>query len=143
MRYIVTLSVIFLLSMPVFSQQDMALTSTFYAATTPVPATAPSEIAWVAPVFPGGQARMMTLISDGITYPELAQENNIEGFVVVRLSLTASGMITKVETLRSLGFGCDEVVLKQVAKLPAFKPALHYGEVVESSVVIPVRFRLR
>ena len=85
----------------------------------------------------------MAFITDGITYPELARENNIEGSVVVRLSLTAGGEIIGVETLRSVGFGCDEAVLEQIALLPAFKPGFRYGQGVESTVIIPVRFRLR
>lgn len=143
MKFLFSLSAILLFSTAVFSQNDLALASTFYQELSPSVPAAPNEIAWVRPTFPGGQARMMELITTGITYPELAQENNIEGSVVVRLSLTADGEVSGVETLRSVGFGCDKVVLERVAMLPAFKPGLFNGKGIESTIIIPVRFRLR
>jgi protein TonB len=142
MKFLFSLSVILFSSTAVFSQQDIALTSTFYQALSPSVPAGLNEVAWVKPTFPGGQAEMIAFITNGITYPELAQENNIEGAVVIRLSLTADGEIFGVETLRSIGFGCDEAVLERGAKLPAFKSGLRYGQGVENTVVIPVRFRL-
>jgi protein TonB len=143
MKCLFSLSVILLFSMSVFSQHDIALTNTSYRELSPGVPVGPKAAAWVEPAFPGGQEKMLAFITEGITYPELAQENNIEGFVVVRLSLTADGEIIEVETLRSVGFGCDEAVLERVAMLPAFTPGLRYGQGVESTVTIPVRFRLR
>lgn len=143
MKLLFSLSIILFSTTTVFSQHDIASTNTFYRELSPGVPTSLSEKAWEEPAFPGGQEKMLAFITAGIDYPELAQDNNIEGFVVVRLSLTSVGEIIGMETLQSLGYGCDEAVLERVALLPAFKPGLRYGQGVESTVVIPVRFRLR
>ncbi|WP_026232175.1 energy transducer TonB [Neolewinella persica] len=143
MKLILSISALLFFSASVIGQREMALADVAPLQERTDMASDAQEIAWVAPAFPGGQAKLMKLISDGLTYPELAWENSIEGTVVLRLTIAADGAISNVDVLRSLGFGCDEAVLEQVGKLPPFKPGLIYGQGTESTFDVPVWFRLR
>ncbi|MFK8161506.1 MAG: energy transducer TonB [Lewinella sp.] len=143
MKSIFYISLLLIISASMAGQQDIA---SVMLPTLPQETMVTSdfeEAAWVAPTFPGGQEKLMRLIAVGLDYPELARENNIEGTLVLRLTVATDGEISNVDILRSLGFGCDEAVLAQIYQLPPFKPGLIYGKGVESIFDVPVRFRLR
>jgi protein TonB len=86
-------------------QRDIALVRLPPQPTKTVVVSGPQEVAWVASAFPGGRAKLIKLISDGLAYPELAWENSIEGTVVLRLTVAADGAVSSVDVFRSLGFG--------------------------------------
>lgn len=143
MKMILTITILLFLSVSAISQPDVAMTAPEPLSLKTMMSGGSAEVAWVAPAFPGGQTELMKFITHGLAYPELAWENSIEGTVLVRLTIAADGNVSNATILRSLGFGCDEAVLEQVLSLPPFRPGLVYGQVMESTMDIPVRFRLR
>ncbi len=94
------------------------------------------------PEFPGGQSALITFLRENINYPELAQENGIEGTLILLLQIREDGQITQTDILRGLGCGIDENVLRAIERMPRWEPAVFNGKNVTTWKLLPVRFRL-
>ncbi len=104
------------------------------ADTTP---TDPSQIkAYRAPKYvpPGGADTQPELVGDyKPPYPEEAKKNEIEGTVVLKVTIDEEGVVTDVKVLRGLGFGLDEAAAAAMRK-HKFKPAVKDGEKVGTTI---------
>jgi len=78
-----------------------------------------------------------------IVYPELAQKNFVEGKVLAEVTIDAEGKVQDVVILKSLGFGCDEQVVKTLSEMPNWTPATRNGVSIPQTTIIPVQFRLQ
>ncbi len=94
------------------------------------------------PVFPGGEGELLAYIAKNIHYPVIAQENGIQGRVVVRFVVTKTGMVDKVEVLRSLDPSCDKEAIRVVKTLPKFIPGKQNGVNVSVWYTLPVVYKL-
>lgn len=74
------------------------------------------------PMFPGGETALMKFISKNITYPIRAQQNRIQGKVVLRFVVSDKGQVNTVEIVRSLHPDCDTEAIRVVNLLPDFIP---------------------
>lgn len=74
-------------------------------------------------------------------YPEYAKQNNMEGTVMVRVTLSDRGKIEDARVVESSNNMFDEPALTAVRRF-RFKPAYNRGEPVRSTVMVPVHFRL-
>lgn len=74
-------------------------------------------------------------------YPEYAKQNQIDGTVMVRVTLSAKGKIEDARVVESSNNMFDEPALTAVRQF-RFKPAYNRGEPVRSTVMVPVHFRL-
>jgi protein TonB len=92
--------------------------------------------------FPGGQDALVNYLSSNIVYPAAAQKNKIEGEVYARLVIHSNGKISDVEVLNTLGYGCDEEVLRVLKAMPTWKPAILGGKKVAAYFLFPVTFSL-
>ena len=78
-----------------------------------------------------------------IKYPSRARERGQEGRLEVSVSVSALGKVTKVVLLSSSGHVLlDKAALKAVKRW-RFKPAIHHGQAVAATVVVPYEFRLQ
>ena len=75
-------------------------------------------------------------------YPEEARKNDIEGRVMLRVYVGASGRVEKVRVLKGIGFGCDESAVRHAKKNWRFRPAIQSGSVVGMWIPVPVTFVL-
>lgn len=76
-------------------------------------------------------------------YPEIAQQNNWEGRVVVKAYINADGSVGEVQVAKSSGHSeLDEAALAAV-KRTKFEPAKRGDEVVAAWVRVPVTFALQ
>jgi len=78
-----------------------------------------------------------------VHYPTLAQENNIEGTVVVAISVDDCGWVTERQLVRSVHSLLDEAALTATENLKWMMPAVEEGQPVAGTVMVPLRFRLR
>ena len=92
--------------------------------------------------FPGGQQALVSFLGSNIEYPDAAQKNKIEGQVMARIVIHSNGTVSDIEIISSLGYGCDEEVLRVLSKLPKWKPAKAKGQKVASYFLFPVNFTL-
>jgi len=94
------------------------------------------------PQFPGGDSELQAFLNKNIKYPIIAQENGIQGKVVLRFVVTKTGVVDKVEILRSLDPACDREAIRVVKNLPTFIPGKQNGVNVSVWFVLPVVYRL-
>ncbi len=93
--------------------------------------------------FPGGEPALLKFISDNIRYPAIAQENEVQGVVILRFKLSKDGSIGDVKIVRSLESSCDQEAMRVVKSLPRFTPARQQGIPVPVWFTLPIRFRIQ
>ena len=93
--------------------------------------------------FPGGQAALMKWLSNNIRYPEAAQQNDIQGRVVVKFVVEKDGSIGHAEIARGVDKDLDREALRVVNKMPKWQPGKNNGVAVRSYFNLPVTFRLQ
>lgn len=95
------------------------------------------------PVFPGGEAALLKYVADHIRYPAMAQENNIQGRVVVQFVVTKTGSIGQVKVVRSKDPDLDREAIRVVKSLPKFTPGKMNGHPVNVWYTLPINFKLQ
>ena len=70
-----------------------------------------------------------------------ARRNRKQGFVILKLTLSANGSTSRVRVLRGLPFGLTESAIKAACKLE-FNPAVKNGQMVSQWVTAEYVFRL-
>jgi len=94
------------------------------------------------PQFPGGETALMSSISQNLTYPKIAQENGIQGKVILRFKVEADGSISNISVVRSLDPACDKEAIRLIKLLPKFIPAKQNGVNVAVWYTLPIAFKL-
>jgi len=97
----------------------------------------------VMPDFPGGQKAMLQWLSDNLIYPVIAQEQGIQGRVIVRFVVGPDGRVSGAEIQRSLDPSCDREALRVVNRMPRWIPGKQNGQAVSVYYTLPVLFRLQ
>ena len=82
----------------------------------------PYEAVEQMPTFPGGETELMKFIRDNLKYPVIAQENGIQGRVILRFVVSKTGTIDNVTVLRSLDPTCDKEAIRVVKSMPKWIP---------------------
>ena len=95
------------------------------------------------PQFPGGQQELLKFIADELKYPVIAQENGIEGMVVVQFVVKADGHVGDIKVVRSLDPYCDKEAIRVVQALPQWVPGKQNGRNVPVYYTLPIRFKLQ
>lgn len=94
------------------------------------------------PSFPGGTQALLKFIYDNVIYPQIAVENNIQGRVIVKFCVTATGSVNQISVVKGLDAEVDKEVIRVVGLLPAFKPGKQSGKPVPVWFILPVAFKL-
>lgn len=92
--------------------------------------------------FPGGMDALKTFLSTTVRYPEAAEQNNVQGKVVVSFIVEKDGSITQVRIAKSVNVDLDKEALRVVNKMPKWNPGTNKGVPVRSYFTLPVTFRL-
>jgi TonB family protein len=74
-------------------------------------------------------------------YTQEARDLKLEGEVLLEVSFSAAGSLHVNKVVRGLGHGLDEAAIAAANKI-RFKPALRYGQPVDSTAVVHVMFQL-
>ena len=102
----------------------------------------PYEAVEQMPTFPGGETELMKFIRDNLKYPVIAQENGIQGRVILRFVVSKTGTIDNVTVLRSLDPTCDKEAIRVVKSMPKWIPGKQNGNNVPVYFTLPVVFKL-
>ena len=94
------------------------------------------------PSFPGGQGALMQWLSENVKYPVVAQENGVQGRVVVAFVVEKDGSITDVRVVRSIDPVLDQEAQRVMMSMPRWKPGTKNGSAVRVKYNVPVSFRL-
>ena len=95
------------------------------------------------PEFPGGMAELMKFLSKNIKYPTIAQENGIQGRVIVQFVVNQDGSIVDPVVMRSVDPYLDKEALRVISSMPKWKPGMQRGKAVRVKYTVPVTFRLQ
>ena len=95
------------------------------------------------PEFPGGIQELMSFLSKNIKYPSIAQENGIQGRVIVQFVVEKDGTPTEFKVIRSVDPYLDAEALRVMKEMPKWKPGMQRGQVVRVKYTIPVTFRIQ
>jgi len=94
------------------------------------------------PQYPGGESELMSYIAKNLKYPVIAQENGIQGKVVLRFVVSKSGVVDKIEVVRSLDPACDKEAVRVVKTLQRWIPGKQNGVNVSVYYTLPIAFKL-
>jgi len=123
------------------------------------------------PSFPGGEAELMGFIARNIKYPKVAEENGVQGRILVKFIIEKDGSLSNAKVLENpKGSGASPVVvtammpekerqdaeghnagvqamrdeaIRVVNAMPRWSPGKQNGNVVRCNFVIPVTYRLQ
>lgn len=93
--------------------------------------------------FPGGQAALMKWLGNNIRYPESAQQNDIQGRVVVKFVVEKDGSIGQATIAKGVDKDLDREAIRVVKKMPKWQPGKNNGVAVRSYFTLPVIFKLQ
>ena len=82
------------------------------------------------PKFPGGDAECMRFLSKNIKYPTIAQENGIQGRVILQFVVNKDGSIVDVVVARSVDPYLDKEAVRVVKLMPKWEPGEQRGKPV-------------
>ena len=95
------------------------------------------------PSFPGGDAECMRFLNKNIKYPTIAQENGIQGRVILQFVVNKDGSIVDVVVARSVDPYLDKEALRVIQSMPRWIPGKQNGKAVRVKYTVPVMFRLQ
>ena len=97
------------------------------------------------PEFPGGERAMFQFISHKLVYPADAQDNRIQGRVILKFIVEKDGSITHIEAV--INKQEEKILAKEAYRvlksMPKWKPGLLNGVPVRTKYSLPVVFRLQ
>lgn len=97
------------------------------------------------PQFEGGYNAMVSWISENVSYPQVASNNGIEGRVLVKFDVDASGQVQNVDLAQGVDPALDKEAIRVVSAMPKWVPAidLEGNPAGVKNFVLPINFKLR
>ena len=95
------------------------------------------------PSFPGGPSALFEYLSKNIKYPVVAEENGVQGRVIVTFVVEKDGSITDVRVVKSVDPSLDKEAQRVVKSMPRWIPGKQNGSAVRVKYTVPVTFRLQ
>jgi TonB family protein len=92
--------------------------------------------------FPGGLEALVNFLSTNIVYPPDARQMGLEGTVFMTMVVEKDGTITSVEPVKGVSPLLDAEATRVVSSFPKWTPGKKDGEIVRTSFVVPIRFKL-
>lgn len=91
-----------------------------------------------------GQSEFSKWCQTNIRYPSIAEENGIQGRVIVSFVIEPSGKVTNIKLVRGVEKSLDQAALDIVAKSPnKWTPAKNNGRSVRMLINMPIIFKLQ
>lgn len=101
------------------------------------------KVVETAPEFPGGNGELMKYLGNNVKYPIIAQENGIQGRVVVQFTVRKDGSIDDVVVVRSADPSLDKEAIRLISAMPKWSPGRQRGKAVHCKFTVPVVFKLQ
>ena len=94
------------------------------------------------PEYPGGIVEFMKWLQRTLRYPPTAQQQGIQGSVMVSFIVNADGTITDQKVVRGVNEDLDAEALRVISHMPKWKPGLDKGKPCRTLFAIPIVFKL-
>ena len=92
--------------------------------------------------YPGGEEALIRFVNQNVVYPDIAQDQGLQGTVILRFKVDVDGSVSTIKVEKSLSKECDKAAADVVRKLKRFIPAKQQGHPVPVWFRLPVRFRI-
>ena len=90
-----------------------------------------------------GPSALFEYLSKNIKYPVVAEENGVQGRVIVTFVVERDGSITDVKVVKSVDPSLDKEAQRVVKSMPHWIPGKQNGSAVRVKYTVPVTFRLQ
>ena len=99
---------------------------------------------WIdkSPEFPGGTNALLDYLKKNMIYPDSCRNNNIQGRVIVTLTIEKDGSVSNPRVVKSAHPLLDTEAVRLVTNMPKWEPAEQKGKKVQIDYSIPVNFKL-
>lgn len=94
------------------------------------------------PEFPGGIVQFMKWLTRNLRYPPQAQQQKIQGKVVVSFIINKDGSISSPKVVKSVDPLLDNEAMRVIKMMPRWKPGMDKGVTCRTMFAIPVNFVL-
>lgn len=94
------------------------------------------------PEFPGGMVEFMKWLTKNLSYPVIAQQQKIQGKVLVSFIINKDGTISSPKVVNSVSPELDREALRVIRIMPKWKPGEDHGKPCRTYFCIPVVFKL-
>lgn len=96
------------------------------------------------PTFNGKEAAIgfREYVGKNLKYPDVAQENGIQGTVFISFVVEPTGSVTNVKVLRGVDPSLDKEAIRIVQSSPKWSPGKQRGKSVRVSFTFPIKFQL-
>jgi len=94
------------------------------------------------PQFPGGPLEFIKWLTRNLKYPPVAQEQRIQGKVLVEFIVNKDGSVTDVNVAQSLHPLCDREALRVLRSMPRWTAGTMNDRPCRTKVCIPIVFKL-
>lgn len=101
------------------------------------------EVVEQNPSFPGGEQKLFEWLTKNLKYPSIAQENGIQGRVMVSFVVNKDGSVVDPKVIRSVDPSLDKEAIRVVSAMPKWIPGKQRGKTVRVKYSLPVSFRLQ
>lgn len=98
------------------------------------------EVVETMPTFPGGNEALMKYLSDNVKVPPYAEENGIQGKVVVSYVIDFDGSVTDVQVVQSVHPVLDNEAMRVVKNMPKWTAGTRNGMAVRTKYSVPINF---
>ena len=104
----------------------------------------PFQLVEEKPSFNGGDANEFSKwVNSRLVYPEIAEENGVQGRVTLQFTVNADGTVSNVKVLRGVDSSLDKEAVRVVSSSPKWKPGKQRDRAVKVTYTFPVIFQLR
>jgi TonB family protein len=90
----------------------------------------------------GGYRAFRNYLEENIQYPQEALEKKVEGRVTVEFFVESNGTLSDFQIIRSVGYGCDEELIRLIKSGPKWEPTKKDDMAVRDRVRVRLKFNL-
>lgn len=94
------------------------------------------------PEFPGGMVAFMKWITKNLRYPQTAQQQKIQGKVMVSFIIGTDGKVSEIKVVKGVNALLDNEAVRVMKMMPKWKPGENKGKPCMTYFCIPVNFVL-
>lgn len=95
------------------------------------------------PKFPGGPNAMFEYLDKNLKYPIIAEENGVQGRVIVTFVVECDGSLSDVKVTKSVDPSLDREAQRLVKSMPHWISGKQNGKSVRVKYTVPVTFKLK
>ena len=94
------------------------------------------------PQFKGGMLRFYQFLALNLHYPEKMMQYNIQGNVIIALTVEKDGSLSDIKSVKDVGYGSAEEAIRVLKKSPKWLSGFQNGSPVRVRYMLPIEFNL-